>query len=59
MSDHANDNGRGSDETQRALENRENSFEEYRTDDGVVIYDANNLLAWVKSSRAVSLDKQL
>lgn len=35
------------------------TIEAYRTKDGVVLYDADNPLAWVKSTAAVSLGDRL
>lgn len=35
------------------------SIEAYETEDGVVLYDAENPLGWVKSSSAVTLKKQV
>ncbi len=32
------------------------SVESYRTEDGVVLYDAENPLAWLKATCAVSVD---
>lgn len=32
------------------------TVEAYEVDDGVVLYDAENPLAWVQTSRAVRLD---
>lgn len=32
------------------------STESYETDDGVVLFDADNLLAWIQASTAVRLD---
>lgn len=32
------------------------SVESYRTEDGVVLYDAENPLAWLKATRTVSVD---
>ena len=33
------------------------TIESYETEDGVVFYDAENPLAWVETSRAVSLSE--
>lgn len=33
------------------------TIESYETEDGVVLYDAENPLAWVETSRAVSLSE--
>ncbi|GAA0199153.1 hypothetical protein ACFFQF_15830 [Haladaptatus pallidirubidus] len=35
------------------------SIEAYETEDGVVFYDAENPLGWLKSSSAVTLKKQV
>lgn len=32
------------------------TIEAYETDDGVVLYDAENPLAWVQTTRAVTLE---
>ncbi|GAB3665229.1 DUF7331 family protein [Halopiger thermotolerans] len=33
------------------------TIEAYETDDGVVFYDAENPLAWVETSRTLTLDE--
>lgn len=33
------------------------SVESYETDDGVVLYDADNPLAWIEAARPVALDE--
>lgn len=35
------------------------SIEAYETDEGVVLYDADNPLAWVKSTNAVAIGDRL
>ncbi|MFB6253967.1 MAG: hypothetical protein ABEI06_05105 [Halobacteriaceae archaeon] len=34
------------------------SIEAYKTDDGVVLYDAENPLAWVKATHALTIKDQ-
>lgn len=54
MSDHARGSGqnRTPDEPEALM-----SIEAYETEEGVVFYDAENPLAWLESSRSVSLDE--
>ncbi|WP_174811765.1 DUF7331 family protein [Salinadaptatus halalkaliphilus] len=33
------------------------TIEAYETDDGMVLYDAENPLAWVETSRAIALEE--
>lgn len=35
------------------------SIEAYETDEGVVFYDARNPLAWLKTTHALDLDRQI
>ncbi|MFH5798760.1 hypothetical protein [Haladaptatus sp. DYF46] len=35
------------------------SIEAYETEDGVVFYDANNPLGWLKASSTVTLEKHV
>jgi len=58
MSDHASGPGRG-DSADAERPNREQealgSIEAYEEDDTVVLYDADNPLAWVEATRTVTL----
>jgi hypothetical protein len=61
MSDHAN-HGDELDRAEAALpeaEEPEAAVESYETDDGVVFYDAQNPLAWLKAGDAVTLTEHV
>lgn len=61
MSDHANPG----DELDRAeavlpeTDESEAAIESYETEDGVVFYDAQNPLAWLKAGKPVTLNEQV
>ncbi|MFC4449534.1 MULTISPECIES: DUF7331 family protein [Halorussus] len=61
MSDHVNP----SDELDRAEaalpepDDAEATVESYQTEDGVVFYDADNPLAWLKAGEPLTLNEQL
>ncbi len=56
MTDHANERGDGTNEEWTAgTEDPVASVEAYREEDTVVLYDAQNPLAWVETTAAVSL----
>jgi hypothetical protein len=61
MSDHVN----SSDELDRAEAalpeppETEAPIEAYETEDGVVFYDADNPLAWLKAGRPLTLEEQI
>ena len=61
MSDHV-DTGDELDRAQAALpepDETEATVESYETEDGVVFYDADNPLAWLKAGRPLTLNEQL
>ncbi|NHN58112.1 MULTISPECIES: hypothetical protein [Halorussus] len=61
MSDHV-DTGDELDRAQAALpepDDGEATVESYETEDGVVFYDADNPLAWLKAGRPLTLSEQL
>jgi len=61
MSDHANA-GDELDRAEAALpegDDEEAVVESYETNDGVVFYDAQNPLAWLKAGEPLALDEQL
>ena len=62
MSDHAN-TGDDLDRAEAALpepdEPTENAIEAYDTEDGVVFYDAQNPLAWLKATNTLTLKEQV
>lgn len=58
VTDHADADGRRSDEPPNAPGDEGATIEAYETDDGVVLYDADNPLAWVQSTAPVSLDER-
>lgn len=61
MSDHANA-GDELDRAEAALpegDDEEAVVESYETNDGVVFYDAQNPLAWLKADEPLTLDEQL
>ncbi len=51
-----NDDGTN-DENQARDDDRLETVESYETDDGVVFYDAENPLAWVETTRTLSLEE--
>lgn len=55
MSDHASDHGRHSADAPRPNQGHGDveSIEAYESDGKVVLYDAENPLAWVEATRAV------
>lgn len=61
MSDHANPG----DELDRAeaalpeIDETEAAIESYETEDGVVFYDAQNPLAWLKAGEPLTLKEQV
>ncbi|PSP55660.1 hypothetical protein BRC82_03480 [Halobacteriales archaeon QS_1_67_19] len=60
MSDHAN-TGDELDRAEAALpeaDEPEAPIESYETEDGVVFYDAQNPLAWLKTDNPLTLDDQ-
>lgn len=61
MSDRATeDRALDRDETELpALDEPTGSIEAYETDDGVVFYDAENPLGWLKSSSTVTLEEHV
>jgi hypothetical protein len=54
MSDHV-DAGRWDSATERRQSDGIDTVEAYEVDDGTVLYDAENPLAWVESSAAVPI----
>jgi hypothetical protein len=54
MSDHVETDGV---ETAKAIPDETDSVEAYETEDGTVLYDADNPLAWIESTRTISLDE--
>ncbi|UPV99397.1 hypothetical protein M0R88_12790 [Halorussus gelatinilyticus] len=61
MSDHANP-GDELDRAEAALPETtetEAPIEAYETEDGVVFYDADNPLAWLKAGRPLTLKEQI
>ena len=61
MSDHVNPNDE-LDRVQAALpeaDEAEAIIESYETEDGVVFYDAQNPLAWLKAGEPLTLGEQL
>ena len=61
MSDHVNPDDE-LDRAQAALpkaDEAEATIESYETEDGVVFYDAQNPLAWLKAAKPVTLGEQL
>ncbi|MFB6268260.1 MAG: hypothetical protein ABEI31_11420 [Halodesulfurarchaeum sp.] len=60
MTDRARGDEQGNDVPQRPDTGEpDTSIEVYETNDGVVLYDADNPLAWLQSSAAVSLGDRL
>jgi hypothetical protein len=60
MSDHAN-HGDELDSAEAPLPDTDDSeatIESYDTEDGVVFYDAQNPLAWLKASEPLTLEEQ-
>jgi hypothetical protein len=60
MSDHAN-HGDELDRAEAALpetDEPEATIESYETEDGVVFYDAQNPLAWLKANEPLTLEEQ-
>ncbi|MDY6775214.1 MAG: hypothetical protein SV253_03935 [Halobacteria archaeon] len=43
----------------REMDEEVSNIESYDTDDGTVLYDARNPLAWIKSDSTVVLDEQV
>ena len=63
MSDHANQGHDERDSAAAEFEETEaltgvDSIEAYETDDGVVFYDAQNPLAWLKAASTLTLSEQ-
>jgi len=63
MSDHANQGHDEHDSADAELPETEaqgvNSIEAYETEDGVVFYDSQNPLAWLKAGRTLTLEEQV
>ena len=60
VDDHATGDERPNDVPQRTDgADPAESIEAYETEDGVVLYDADNPLAWLQSTRAVALGDSL
>lgn len=60
MDDHATGDERPNDVPQRQDgADPAASIEAYETEEGVVLYDAQNPLAWLQSNRAVPIAEQL
>lgn len=57
MTDHVDSDGRDSIETESRREGGA-TVESYDLNEGVVLYDAENPLAWMESNAAVSLREQ-
>ncbi|MFB6113023.1 MAG: hypothetical protein ABEJ58_02830 [Halodesulfurarchaeum sp.] len=58
MSDHARGDGRQSDVREGPDSDPAERIEAYETDEGLVLYDAENPLAWLQSTGAVSLEER-
>lgn len=62
MADHAtgDDEAESLDESRLQVhEDPRESVEAYETEDGVVLYDARNPLAWLKATNAISLENRI
>nr|WP_202935219.1 hypothetical protein [Halorussus amylolyticus] len=62
MSDHANpgdDLDRAAAALPEADDESETTVEAYETEDGVVFYDSQNPLAWLKAGRPLALSEQV
>jgi hypothetical protein len=59
MSDHTDADGWDSTDAERPEQTAVETVEAYDVDDGVVFYDAENPLAWLRATLALDLHEQV